>query len=325
MHEVGQTYRPAGPLDLKSILTTLILGTVVAAFGAVLVWAWEISPVPTLVIFTPLIQGILIGLALSLMIGRLHLRSPKLVGLVGFLCGLLSVVFVHYGHHLELEHQIAASLRQDIRNPGIPEPGEKAMTAADRKAVLAKLDADPNQVADSVVFLQTGHHGFLGTMMMRAQAGVQIKSMDLTGTGVWILWGLEALLVAFTTASMASSRAGEPYCEDCRLWHTKRPNVLSLDGGHVQALSSALQTDDHARIPELRAKPPETPGDGQVDLTMYSCDNCGQSYADTSQTIQKGKDTKTRALLKRVGLSPEMVSVLVEKAESGAEEVVEQG
>jgi hypothetical protein len=63
MIPVGQPYRPAGTLDARSILITTILGTAVAVLGAALVWLWEWSPIPTLVLLTPLVQGAAVGAA----------------------------------------------------------------------------------------------------------------------------------------------------------------------------------------------------------------------------------------------------------------------
>ena len=56
MVPVGQPYHPAGTLDARSILITTILGTTAAVIGAALVWLWELSPIPTLLLLTPLLQ-----------------------------------------------------------------------------------------------------------------------------------------------------------------------------------------------------------------------------------------------------------------------------
>ena len=61
MIPVGQPYVPAGALDARSVLITTILGTTAAVIAAALVWVWEWSPIPTLLILTPLLQGLAVG------------------------------------------------------------------------------------------------------------------------------------------------------------------------------------------------------------------------------------------------------------------------
>src|SRR5579864_924861 len=99
MVPVGQHYQASGRLDLRSIAIMLILGTVTAALAALVMWLWEISPVPQILIVTPILQGLMVALALGFMIRRLQVRNPWLAAWIGFLCGALSVGLVHYGHY----------------------------------------------------------------------------------------------------------------------------------------------------------------------------------------------------------------------------------
>ena len=77
MIPVGQSYRSEGKIDARAILSATVLGVMTALGVAFLVWAWELSPIPTLVLLTPLVQGFVIGLVLVFLIGRLKLRHPN--------------------------------------------------------------------------------------------------------------------------------------------------------------------------------------------------------------------------------------------------------
>ena len=304
MTAVGQPYRPSGPLDLRSIGTTAILGAAVAALGAGLIWLWEISPIPTLVIFTPLIQAVIVGFAMAFMVERLHLRSPRTVGLVGFLCGLLSIGLVHYGHHLHLVSVYAASLREAIV--------ESPEAEADKKALMERLDAHPAEMVDEYVLVpKTGHGGFLGTMILRNEIGVTIKRHKTSGAILWALWGFEALLVAGVSGLVAASTAAEPYCEDCGLWCEDRDDVLAVKGTHADALAEAVLANDVARVAELRAEPMGSPdASGQASVKLHSCGSCGQTYATVAHNVPKGRETKTKKLLNALSVSPEMVAAM---------------
>ena len=211
MIPVGQPYRAAGPMSIKSVLTTLILGTVTALLCAAIVWGWELSPIPTLVIITPVIQGVLIGVVLKFMIGRLRMRNPRLMFLIGLTCGLASVGMVHYGHYLHNVDELVASIKEAIQADGDLTPEEKATS-------ITGVEQDPRAAADIFYLAQTRHTGFLGSMIWRSHVGVMIKNIELTGWGVWILWGVEALMVAAFAAYLAHLQAVKPFCEDCDTW-----------------------------------------------------------------------------------------------------------
>ena len=111
MIPVGQPYRPSGTPDIRSILITSILGVSAAVIGAAIVWLWELSRIPTLVILTPLLQGLAVGLVMAFAIGRLRLRNPLFVTAVALACGLLSSSLVHYGHYVHMVSTTAGQLR----------------------------------------------------------------------------------------------------------------------------------------------------------------------------------------------------------------------
>jgi hypothetical protein len=317
MIPIGQPYRPAGALDARSILITSILGTTAAVIGAAFVWLWEWSPIPTLLLLTPILQGLAVGAVMAFAVGRLRMRNPRIVATVGFVCGLLSIGLVHYGHYLHMVSAAAAQLRIEIVQ-------DQTIAADQRQLLLAKLDADPSQFVNAMLVQQTQHSGFLGSLFLRNAQGVRLKSSVVTGTMLWILWAGEALLAAAMAAGIPMDRAAAPFCEECGYWCEKQPDLVALPAASAESLLQAVEENNPSRLAALRATPPIDTGSGLVTVTLHACPNCDQSFADVFRRTIKGKETKLKALLKKHRVSPEMVQAIrpalpTAAAEPGAE------
>ncbi len=303
MIPVGQPYSPAGTLDAKSILITCILGTTAAVIGAALVWVWEWSPIPTLVFVTPLLQGLAVGLVMAFAVGRLRMRNPRIVGLVGFACGLLSSVLVHYGHYLYLVSATAGAMRSEITQ-------DKSIPEAQRQSLLKQLDTDPSRVVDAMLAQETQHSGFVGSLLLRNAQGVKLRSDVVSGTLLWILWGGEALLVGVIASVIPAGRTAAPFCEDCGYWCDEHTDLFALPGDSAAPLVEAVRDNNPSRIAALRAGPLADNGSGHVSATLHACPGCDQSFADISHRIKKGKEMKINVLLKKHRVSPEVVAAI---------------
>jgi len=309
MVPVGHNYRPEGKLDARSALSATILGVVTAIFAALVVWAWELSPVPTLVIITPLLQGLLIGLVLAFVIGRLRLRHPNLLGAIGLLCGLSSVGLVHYGHYLHFLDEVGNRYKAQVEADDDLSPEKKA-------ELLGRVAHGSGEVADEFLVAKTGHSGFLGSMIYRGEVGVTIKRVALTGWGVWILWGVEALAVALVAGALARSRAAEPFCEDCGDWCSKARAPIELAGESARPFAEAVHVDDLQSVALWLREPvdPESIKQDGTRATLHSCGGCDQTFVDVESylitTKKKKTETKTTSMLKQVRISPEMTALL---------------
>jgi hypothetical protein len=303
MIPVGQPYRPAGPLDARSILITTILGVTAAVIGAAIVWLWEWSPIPTLVVITSAIQGVGVGLVMAFAVGRLRMRNPRLVGVVAFACGVLSVGLVHYGHYLHLVTAVSNELRDDVAQ-------DKSMPEEKRRELLARLDADPASVIDPFLKLKTGHSGFIGSLFLRNEQGVMLRRTKASGLFLWFLWGVEAFAAAVAAAAIASTRAAQPFCEDCGFWCEKQPDLFTLPGACAAPLVEAVRADDPARVVKLRSDPPPDDATGRVGVTLHACPGCDQCFLDVWHRVSTGKETKLSELLKQQRVSPIMVAAV---------------
>ena len=153
------------------------------------VWAWEISPIPTLLIVTSIVHGMGVALVLSWLITRLKTRNPLALSVIGFACGLLSAVLVHFVHHLVVLNEISRVQREHlVADPKIPQE--------EKGKILALFDANPLAPADEAIAETTGHHGFLGTMIFRNENGITIKRAKVSGWFLWGVWIVEGLIVA---------------------------------------------------------------------------------------------------------------------------------
>jgi hypothetical protein len=303
MIPVGQPYRPAGTLDARSMLITTTLGVTAGMIGAGLVWLWEWSPIPTFVILTSLIQGLGVGAVMAFAVGRLRMRNPWVVAIVGFACGLLSAGLVHYGHYLHMVSQIAEHTRAEIsEDKTLPEP--------ERKSLLARLDADPAAFVDPYFIQETHHSGFLGSLILRSEEGFRLERTPVTGTFVWIIWGVEALAVAGIASIAAATRAGKPFCEECGYWCEDQTDLLTLPAASAVPVVDAIRDDSPSRVAALRGDPPVDDGAGIVAVSLSACPGCDQSFANVVHRIKKKKEMKEKSLLARHRVSPEVASAI---------------
>lgn len=301
MVPLGESYRAAGTFDVRSLLASLVLGVTAAVLSAGAIWLWEISPVPTLLILTPLFQGFAVGWVMAMLVTRLKIRNPVLVGAIGFLCGLLSVVLVHYGHHRHILTQIAQSQREHVR-------GDQSLSEQTRREYLAELDADPDAMANRALIHNTGHGGIVGSLLVRNEIGVTIKRAKVTGWFLWGVWGVEALIVSGIACLAASTAASRTFCEECELWCEER-TLFHVPASQASELAEAIRSNSPTAVAVIRAKPSAVAEEGDATLLLHSCPRCDLSFAEVRLRVPKGKDLKETTLLESARVSPEMVEV----------------
>lgn len=133
----------------------------------------------------------------------------------------------------------------------------------------------------------------------------------VTGVFLWIVWGLEALIVFGTSLAVAFFTAdSEPFCEECETWCDPHDDVLRLsgqiDGGQIGA---RLMSSDLGVLSQATRAHPQVLEWNQVDLCR--CRSCGKTNTLTLSHVhvtfdKKGnKQVHKRALVNRMLLTPE--------------------
>jgi hypothetical protein len=302
----AETYRASGALNPGSTLAAALGGVVAALVAAGIVWAWESSPIPTLVILTPILQGFVLGFVLMFLFGRAKLRNPTLGFVFGLVCGAISVVAVHYGHYVTDVYAFRDALRIEAAkaaasgSPGAP-------------TILSMVNSDPYHALDEFeIKPMTGRTGFLGHLHVRAKHGVTIKRAEVTGIGMWVLWGIEALIVIGIAAAMGRSRAAEPFCELCDRWFDEVETPTMLPPGKAQELTGVINRNDALGLAALRSSTPHfNPASGATVVKAHVCAGCDDGYADVVlRTPNKEGKMEDKKLATLVRASKEMLAAL---------------
>jgi hypothetical protein len=318
MQQVGQTYRPSGAFDMAATIFASTSGLIVALAAAALIWGWEISGLPTLIIITPFVHGLLIGAVLVRMFRMARLRNPRVALALAVLCAAVSVAAVHYGHYRWLVHDLEKLLTADAQKAKASSPENIAR----RDQFLAELHRDPDRFVDDFVFEpETGHRGFAGAMLLRAKAGQKINSthggggggsdgIAITGIGMWILWTLEAAFVIGVAISMTAGIAKEPFCETCGRWFDRSDAQLRMAPAQADTMIAAVRGGDPETVAKLHAAAsnPAT----SIMPRIYTCaGECGQHLADVVVHAAKEKGGYTDTpVTPPTYVSPEIAAAL---------------
>lgn len=90
----------------------IVLAFLAAAIAAAVIWLWWRSPIPTFIVFTPVLQGTILGVALHYLGAALKVsRSPRWT-FVAALAGLGSVVALTFGQYASDAYEHRDAMRR---------------------------------------------------------------------------------------------------------------------------------------------------------------------------------------------------------------------
>jgi len=127
---------------------------------------------------------------------------------------------------------------------------------------------------------ETGHTGFLGYMLYRAQHGFSIgkfyseNRIQLTGVLAWLYWALELGLILWIMHGGVKDYLRVPACETCGRRLGREKHLGGTTPANEPLLLDLLKRHDMSGLGELLVKDAGLPS---VELYMRKCDTCGQS------------------------------------------------
>lgn len=275
------TGRGAPHAALAVFGVSLLAGVITGAVESV------ISRWFSLVVLFPMLIGGAAGGTAVVMIGRRKLRAPTLAFVLGVLGGTGGYVTLHIVDYVQSRSAIADALLESDLVRDTPDTPDDPV--------------DVSSWIDTMLVRQSGHSGFIGYLLVRAQEGVTIKragtsdpGLELRGTWAWVLWAVELLLASITAGVLARNRAKEPFCESCDQWFglthpiaagaptipdARRALIRALESGELDAAATAL------------ALPP---ANEWFVLRHSACPTCNsESYCTLEQiTVKKNKQHK---------------------------------
>jgi hypothetical protein len=134
--------------------------------------------------------------------------------------------------------------------------------------------------ADYALKEETGHPGFLGYMLYRAENGISIgkfysqNRLELTGILAWLYWILEFGLILWIMDGMAKSHLRRPHCETCGRSLGREKHLGGTTPANEPLLLDLLRRQDLTGLGQLLVKDAGLPS---VEVYMRKCEACGQS------------------------------------------------
>ena len=162
------------------LVLSLLLSLLIAIVSAAVICLWWGSPIPTFIVFTPILHGLMLGIGLMWIVERFGVHRTRRT-VIGIVAGVVSVAALAFGQYVSdaCAHQHQAQVAMRKLMPQMP-------TAASGGNVLANYDRDVLEPA-------TGHRGVIGYLLLTTRHQPQWRA---------IVRGIEALLVIITATTL---------------------------------------------------------------------------------------------------------------------------
>lgn len=275
----GREYEPSGQLGIGLVLIPAVAFPLTLLFALAYAYADVYCPIAGWV--TALIVAAYV-FALGALVGQVgtwaKVRSEGFMALAGVATGLL---------------------------------GLYAAWAAFEVAVFNRGSTD-EKLSYVVVLLSPG--GMWGFARAIAQEGwYSIGGATPSGLALWLLWGIEALVIVLGTAAIAGGwHSDHVFCEPCDRWCDDAETTphLALPEGGVEAIAPAVEgrADGVTVLEGLAPIAADAPSLLKVDLKR--CPTCEQTFAVRLRLVTNGVDekgnkrTETKDLSKRLLVEP---------------------
>jgi hypothetical protein len=280
---------PPQPASLRSTALTLIgLSLLVVMWGLFVgLTVGVFSHILYIVFLVPLAMGFGSGRGIAGM-----LRGVKIQGTWRLIfLSLLSAVII-YGtfHYIRyLGFQVQASL--EIYS-GLTEATDDENFAVTKALLNYALEEE------------TGHSGFLGYMLYRANEGVSIgkltrsSSLNLGPILTWLYWLAELAIILVVTIQMGKSatqikksESGKMVCESCRKPYDAEKHLGGTASANESFLLGLIRQKDFAELGRLMEPNAELPS---LEVYYQGCKVCGKG---PSQLVVRRASQSARGML----------------------------
>jgi hypothetical protein len=165
---------------------------------------------------------------------------------------------------------------------------------------------------DDALEEETGHSGFIGYMLYKANEGVSLgrlsrsSSFNLGPVLTWLYWLLEFGIILGLTFQKGKKVIGMPFCEACGNRYSGEKHLGGTAPANEPVLLDLIQQKDFMELGKLLEKNAEVPS---VEIYFQGCEVCNQSqsrlivrrafqgakgglqFTDALQTVLQPKDS----------------------------------
>jgi hypothetical protein len=213
-----------------------------------------------IVFLFPLVMGYAGGQVLAGAIRLARIRKTYPLILMSLLAAVAIYGMFHYGKYVGL--QIGMSLEMF-----------HGLTPA--------LDDENFPVARAVVDYalkeETGHSGFIGYMLLRANEGISIgrfyssRRVNLSSALTWLYWILEFGIILAVTLGMGRRLSSMPFCESCGNWYNGEKHLGGTAAANESMVLGLIRQKDFVELGKLLEENAEVPS---VEIYLEGCQEC---------------------------------------------------
>ncbi len=303
-----ETYQPSGRFGIGLIFW--LLAGIVAMAVLALVYQQGLHWIPLIYISVLLTVGFGMAVAFvaNFIVDKSHCRNPLLAGAIALMLIVFGLGAKFYLQYWQLTQDVVAEQVDEIA------PNLTADQKAEAKKQLRQLFRQEMSFFDHLKF--RAEAGFNVGKAGRANNGAPIS-----GAFVYLIWLIEAGIVAYFGIRPPMDAAGQPYSEKLGQWADEAEQVMLLPINNdemVSQIKAATSVDDLLELPI-----PKT--DQSHQFASYIVNSIpGQEMEDaylsvdllTLTTNKEGElETETNPLVKHAILTSEQRKQLVENSE----------
>ncbi|MCA9264764.1 MAG: hypothetical protein KDA60_12980, partial [Planctomycetales bacterium] len=171
----------------------------------------------------PVLIGLAVGGTQVFAIKKTKTRSVFASGAAGLAAGTVAVVSMHYVDFVVFQRAMATNEQHEqMLQEALDETEDN-----EERQILTQMLTDYRNDAD--VIAAKNATTLLSYVDYAAKEGVELTAsrhgttpINLGYAGTYIYWGIEALIIAAITATMARKRSAEPFCQTCDEWCVER-------------------------------------------------------------------------------------------------------
>ena len=123
--------------------------------------------------------------------------------------------------------------------------------------------------------------GLLGEI--NAVGAWSMSGFTPTGAVLWVLWGLEALLILVPAVLLPLGVLSVPFCERCDIWCEPSEDVARLSACEPSQLKSHMDAKELDVLLELGN--PAEHDDTWIRVDLHDCPSCGNLHTMTLKSI----------------------------------------